>query len=105
MADQLRLGSSAQPGEAPGFVTDQMLASFIADVEHVLRGAVCKLAAVRSHLEGASDTEPSPELMRLTLERLADPDAWLDDPRRQPNTLIGDRTPWELARETLGLAA
>lgn len=110
-AGQLQMGDPPAEPKPRGewFQTDDNLAKFLLDVEAVLRGALAKVAAVRGHLQhrlGEPSAEPgTPERMRAALEYMADKDSWLGNPHDQTAVLFGHDTPYELARETLGMAA
>jgi hypothetical protein len=96
--DQLRIGHQPTPEPAgEWFKSDHELAMLLLDLEAVYRGALAKLAAVRRFLQhDQPDPEPDPNLMRLALEHLADPDNWVD------GRLRGPHTPFEMAATALG---
>lgn len=102
--DQLRIGHQPTPEPAgEWFKSDHELAMLLLDLEAVYRGALAKLAAVRRFLQhDQPDPEPDPNLMRMALEYLADPESWLGDPLDQQAVLLGHHTPFEMAATALG---
>lgn len=105
--DQLRIGDqpTPDPTEPSGewFKSDHELAMLLIDLEAVYRGALAKLIAVRRFLQhGDPDPEPDPNLMRLALEHLADPENWITDPHQAGAVLGGHHTPFEMAATALG---